>query len=276
MRRILALLALSCAALVSCSSAPTAPRAATLDFTQDAADRYVTRWSSPSESYLTTLRTQYGLDAVVSGARSDFERVRLVSRWVRGRWEHNGDNVADPGDPLSILQGAARGQRFRCVEYAVVLSGALNALGIPARVLGLKTQDVETRATGAGHVVAEAYLRDQGKWVLVDGQWDAIPMLGGVPLNAVELQRALARRERGLGVTSISRTDAAAYFAWTAPYLYYFDAALDQRVGVRTQAGALMLVPVGAKNPTVFQQKYPMGVMTYTHNVDAFYAPPAP
>jgi hypothetical protein len=58
------------------------------------------------------------------------------------------------------------------------------------------------------------------------------------------------------------------------PYLYYFDAAIDQRVGVPTAAGALMLVPLGAKNPTVFQRTMSLGRMTYTHNADAFYSRP--
>lgn len=54
-------------------------------------------------------------------------------------------------------------KRFRCVEYSIVAAGALNALGIPARTVGLRTKYVETELWSAGHVVAEAYLKDLGK-----------------------------------------------------------------------------------------------------------------
>lgn len=230
--------------------------------------------STPGDSYLTRLRAEYGLDKVVAGERSDYGRLRAVSRWVRSRWEHNGSNEPQKPDPISILREAAEGKRFRCVEYALVLSAALNSIGIPARVLALKTEDAETRESGAGHVVAEAYLSDRGKWVMVDGQWDVIPTLRGRPLNAVELQRALSRRQRGLGVDSLSGADAAEYFAWVAPYLFYFDTKFDSRYEGARQTQSLMLVPVGAKQPTVFQRKWPLR-MVYTHSVRAFYPKPS-
>jgi hypothetical protein len=232
-------------------------------------------WSDSASAYLDSLRAHYPPSTTLpAGATTDYARVQAVSRWVRGRWEHNGDNVAAPGDPISVLQQAARGQRFRCVEYAVVLAGVLQSVGVRARVLGLKTADVETRATGAGHVVAEAWLREQGRWVMVDGQWDAIPTLDGQPLDAVAFQRALAARAPGLGVTSLSRTDPAAYFAWVGPYLHYFDVRRDQRLGVATGAEGVMLVPLGAPRPTRFQRTGSLGPLTYTHSVADFYAPP--
>lgn len=263
--------------LTGCGSSPAEPSASVphLTFLEGPTEEvFQRRWSAPSEPYLTLLRERYELDAVVRGAGGDYERLQRVSRWVRSRWEHNGDNVPHASDPLSILAEAATGRRFRCVEYSIVLSGALNSLGIPARVVGLKTADVETRASGAGHVVAEAYLHDQGKWVLVDGQWDVIPTLGGVPLNAVELQRALAERAPGLGVVSLSGASAREYFSWTAPYLFYFDAQLDHRFGAVREPGVLMLVPIGAARPRVFQRIQPLLHHSYTHSLAAFYAPP--
>lgn len=236
---------------------------------------YTFRRSEPGGAYLTRLREQYRLDEVVAGRGGDYERVRAVSRWVRSRWEHNGSNEPQRPDPLSILEEAARGKRFRCVEYAAVLAAALDALGIPARVLALKTEDVETRASGAGHVVAEAYLADLHKWVMVDGQWDVIPTLRGRPLNAVELQRALARQPEGLGVDSFSGTTAEKYFAWVAPYLFYFDTKFDSRFEGAENGYSLMLVPVGAKEPQVFQRKWGIGKMVYTHSLRAFYPEPA-
>lgn len=235
---------------------------------------YIFRRSQPTDAYSTTLRTTYHLDQVVAGQPTDLARVRAVCAWVHGRWQHDGNNQPQHRDPISILEEAAQGQRFRCVEYGVVLSGALTALGIPARVLALKTADVETRASGAGHVVTEAWLADQHKWVLADGQWDVVPLLNGQPLNAVELQRALAAHTPGLRVASASGATTRRYSRWIQPYLYYFDIGFDIRLDAKRVPGRLMLVPVGAKNPLVFQARNPIADMRYTHSLSSFYAAP--
>ena len=251
-------------------------KVATLKFDEKPSTQsYAFRWDQTSSPYLTDLRNEYKLEEIIAGKKSDYEKMQAVCHWVRTRWEHNGSNEPQRPDPIGILQEAATGKRFRCVEYGIVISGALNALGIPARVLGLKTKDVETRESGAGHVVAEAYLRDQKKWIMIDGQFDVIPVLNGQPLNAVEFQRALAEAKPGLSVYSFSGTQANNYFFWVAPYLFYFDTELDARVGlIGKNAGSMMLVPIGEKEPTVFQRKWPIGKMQYTHSIADFYPQP--
>ncbi len=228
-------------------------------------------------AYLARLRAEYRLDTVVAGAGSDLERVRRMSRWARRQWEHNGSNEPARPDPLSILAEARTGRRFRCVEYAEVLAAALSAVGVPARVLGLQRADIETASSGAGHVVAEAYLADRGRWVLVDGQWDVIPFRGAEPLNAVELQRALAERAPDLRVESLSGTGTRRYSRWIAPYLFYFVATPRAwTTGAAAGSVRVMLVPLGAKAPRVFQRRFPQGHYVATHSAAAFYAPPAP
>ena len=235
--------------------------------------------SAPDDPYLVRLRAEHALDAVVAGAGTDLDRVRRLSAWTRSRWDHNGFNEPSAPDPLTILAEAAAGQRFRCVEYAVVLAGALNAVGVPARVLGLKTADVETRALGAGHVVAEAYLADLGRWVMVDGQFDFIPVLDGEPLSALDLQGALATRPGDVAFERLSEggISPGRYRRFIGPYLYYFDVRLDQRytAGGDRDRRLLTLGPVGAPMPTVFQRTSPMGPQVYTHSAAAFYAAPA-
>lgn len=233
------------------------------------------QWSSPDEPYLRALRAVYGLDTLVAEKQSELDKVQAICRWVHGLWEHNGDNTPRHDDPIWILQEIKQGRRFRCVEYAIVVNGCLNAVGVRSRILALKTEDMETRESGAGHIVVEAYLRDLGKWALVDGQWDMIPVLNGVPLNAVELQRALAQQTPGIGVLSFSGTAGDAYLQWIEPYLFYFDLPLDNRVGVPDcSSKRVMLVPMGRQNPTVFQRKHPLGDMVYTHSDRVFYARP--
>jgi transglutaminase-like putative cysteine protease len=251
-----------------------APPARTLKFTDERVTLPFTfRLSAPDDPYLARLREEYALGELVKGKRSEYEKVRAVSRWVRTRWEHNGSNMPEKPDPISILEEAKQGKRFRCVEYSAVLAGALNAVGVRARVLSLLTEDVETRESGAAHVVAEAYLVDKKKWVMVDGQYDVIPTLKGKPLGAVEFQRALAKREKGLGVDTFSDVKADGYFEWVAPYLFYFITKFDGRYGVAASRKELVLVPVGAKEPKVVQRKWPIGDVVYTNSLRAFNDP---
>jgi hypothetical protein len=221
---------------------------------------------------LVQLRTDYQLDAVVAGAKSDYERVQRLTHWVNGRWQHSGSNTPSKPDPLTILAEAAQGRSFRCVEYATVTAAAAQALGLPARVLGLKRADMETATAGAGHVVAEVWLPSPGKWVMADAQWDVVPAGSGTPLSAVELQRAVADRRLDLRVGGPFPFKEATYLPWVAPYLYYFDYTLDQRPG----AGGtrVMLVPAGAREPVLFQGTASLGEVLYVHDPALFYAAP--
>ena len=151
---------------------------------------------------------------------------------------------------------------------------------MPARVLALKTKDVETTTSGAGHVLLEVYLKDMNKWVLLDGQYDVMPVLNGVPLNAVEFQNAIATNYDKLEIRSMSATGKEDYVKWIYPYLYYFDVMFDNREEIDIARekvdgkSALMLVPTNAKKPTVFQVKNPINYVVYTHSLADFYAPP--
>ncbi|TGE29396.1 transglutaminase-like domain-containing protein [Hymenobacter metallicola] len=263
-----------------CGSSPsfaqrTSAKSQPLEFALTAdATSYTFQYSTPDEDYLTNLRATYALDDIVAGKSTDLEKVKTLCTWVHNRWVHNGRNRARKADPLSILHDAALGQEFQCIEYSIVLSGVLTAIGIPTRAVYLKTADVETRRDGAGHAVAEAWLRDQQKWVMIDGQWDVVPMLNNTPLNAVELQKALATNAPGLRIETASQTKQKSYLNWLEPYLYYFDTVLDSRFGVNAPPSGLMLVPIGAKCPTVFQHDTPIRRMRYTNSVTTFYPNP--
>ncbi|WP_347159750.1 transglutaminase-like domain-containing protein [Pontibacter chitinilyticus] len=231
-------------------------------------------------AYLQELRTRYNLDAVVAGAANDTEKALRMVHWVHQQWQHNGMNEPSNPDALTILSEAKEGKQFRCVEYGIVATTCLNAMGLPARVLGLKMKDAETIESGAGHVLLEVYLPDLKKWTLLDGQFDVMPVLNNVPLNAVEFQQAIAKHYDKLEIRSLSGTSKAGYVKWVYPYLYYFDVKFDNREGVafeRVTVGgksSLMLVPVGAKQPTVFQKIRPIDYCQYTNAVADFYAAP--
>ena len=230
--------------------------------------------------YLQTLREQYKLDEVVLGAANDTEKALRMVNWVHKQWKHNGANEPSSPDALTILSEAKDGKQFRCVEYGIVTTAALNAIGLPARTMGLKMKDVETVESGAGHVLLEVFLPDMHKWVMLDAQFDVMPVLKNVPLNAVEFQNAIANNYEDLEIRSLSGTSKASYVTWVAPYLYYFDVRFDNREVLGAERAtfnskqSLMLMPVGAKVPKVFQGKFPMDYLEYTTCLVDFYQAP--
>jgi hypothetical protein len=244
---------------------------------------YTITMDDPNNPSMVELRTKYGLEDLVRGAADDYDKLKRVTAWVQKQWEHNGNNSPSKSDPLTILKEVSEGKRFRCVEYAIVVTGCTRSLGMSSRTLGLMQPDVETAESGAGHVVAEVWLRQFGKWVMVDGQWGAIAEGKGVPLNAVELQDAIARKDPTLTIRFVSQTTTvdrqANYIEWIIPYLYYFKFACDQRFyrrgaqGRPAQQGLIMLVPKGANKPKAFQRHAAFQGATYISNPKAFYPP---
>ena len=234
--------------------------------------------------YYRQLRQEYHLNEVIKDSRTDREKALAILSWTNQQWEHNGSNQPSKSDAITILKEAQSGMKFRCVEYGIVSTDALLAVGMKARVLGLETRDVETVKSSAGHVLAEVWLREENKWAMIDGQFNVMPILNGVPLNAVEFQRAIIEKQDFKLVNSqgeVSAKTKRSYLNFVPPYLYYFDVEFDMRQNIakadlHKEDGktSLMLVPVGANNPTVFQRKYPMNRHVYTHSLQSFYAQP--
>lgn len=230
------------------------------------------------EQYASALRTLCGLDKLCEGATSDLERVRRVCAYVHRLWEHDGGGRAKNQDPISIVQEAAKGGRFSCVEYATLVSACLNSIGIPARELSLMMPDVESSLIGGGHMAAEAWLADQKKWVFVDAQEDVVPSIQGGALSAVGFQAALAQRSRDLSLRGEAGEmgEPSRYPIELAESLFYFRARLDNRVAkARPYTGALLLLATGVEQPKVFQRWLPLQGDVATRSLAAFYAPPA-
>lgn len=121
--------------------------------------------------------------------RSDSAWVtaRQLTAWVSQLWQQANAHI-DHGDAIDIIEAAQAGQRFDAREYAVVLAQGLNALGIPARRTGLR-QRHHHFGVGKGYIVAEAWIDDLDRWVLLDAQHGAYwADAEGTPLSAIELQ----------------------------------------------------------------------------------------
>jgi len=116
--------------------------------------------------------------------------------WVANRWRYSPTTYFGPPDANMILDRVAAGGRFGAVEYAIVLSQALNAQEIPARRLVLFADGYHARPD-ASHQVAEAWIDDLGKWVLLDGRNGATWRdSDGTPLGSLELQRRYLTADR--------------------------------------------------------------------------------
>jgi hypothetical protein len=235
-----------------------------------------------ADTYLTTLKQEH-LASAASNQGNDLQHVLAIVNWTHSLWRHNGRNEPSRQDALTIIKEAKEGKNFRCVEYARVSADALLALGIKARVLALKTKNAETKKSGAGHVLTEAWLPAYEKWVLADAQFNLVPTVDNVPLNAVELQQAIAAKRKITFVDAsgpVSEGRGNRYLRFITPYLYFFDVELDQQQIPYAkkfkidQASSLMLVPLGARNPAVFQKRFPLDYVMYTNSLKDFYQAP--
>ena len=235
-------------------------------------------------TYLRELRDGHDLTTVVAGATSDRGRALRVLDWTNRQWKGHGKKLPSSSDALTILEEAGSGRKFRCVEYSTVASAALSALGMPSRRVGLKKKTVETAVAGGGHMVIEVWLADEGKWAVLDGEYNLMPVVNGKALTAVEFKRAL-QSDQSIdfvsGAGPVKPTRQKRYLDFIERYLYYFNVRFDERklpepyervaFEGKTQ---LMLVPKGAAEPTRFQRKQPMDKFVYTRSVADFYAAP--
>ena len=261
----------------SCNGAPKIA----LQFDTTSQNTELMFWYERNENnqFLDSLRSLFPIDSLIQNAQNDTERVIKIQNWVHRQWRHDGNNQPTRSDAISILKEAQAGANFRCVEYAIVATAALNSVGLISRTVFLKTEDVETRQFGAGHVVTEVFLNDLQRWVFIDPQFDVMLFLNGVPLNAVELQQAIAENLNELEIRTSRRVSRNRYARWIFPYLHFFSFNFDNREGVDNRERVdgqrqLMLVPLGANRPTVFQRRFPLDDILCTHSLKDFYAPP--
>jgi len=238
-------------------------------------------YEKPAGLYFDTLRSQYPVGQVIKNDRSDKEKVLSILNWTHHQWKHDGNSTPSKNDALTILKEAKAGGRFPCFAYSIVLRDQLVANGYKARVLYLKSKDASTKQGSPGHVVTEVYLNDLKKWAYVDGQFNAMPTLNGVPLNAVEFQHALSHNYDKVVIASRDKIVKEEYVAFANDYLYYFDTALDNRSLPADQRfsidgkRSLMLVPEGAPELDkidFWQMK--IDYCVYTRSMQDFYAVP--
>ncbi len=238
-------------------------------------------YPNQANEYLSNLKQKYPIN-FGSNISSEKDTVLSILNWTNSRWEHSGNNSPKKNDGISILEEAESGGRFPCFAYAIVLRDQLTSLGYKARTVYLKTQDAKTRKGSPGHVATEVYLDDLKKWIFIDGQFNVMPTLNGVPLNAVEFQNAINNNYEQFKLESLGNKVVSKryYVNFVYDYLFYLDTALDNRYDKKERVTiddkrSLMLVPKGSKNLD-FINFWNMKVdyCLYTNSLSDFYEPP--
>jgi transglutaminase superfamily protein len=219
--------------------------------------------SSDSSGFpnLSRVVPELQLDKLPTRGNTDYNKLLRVARWVSEQWASCDHGTVGATPAVSELGRT-------CSEHASVMAGAAQASGMPARVVELLPRDVERKADS--QAVAEVWLESLRKWSLADGQYGIVPQLNGVPLNAIELQSALASGEE---VTC--GTDALTCVRWrdsVLQYLFYFEYHQAVAQGGRAP---LILKPVGAGQPHSRKgDKAAFGQALYISNPDLLYDPP--
>jgi hypothetical protein len=140
---------------------------------------------------LKLLRERYQLDKVIAPGRTELEQLMLLRYWVRNQWHSAwGSHPAawmPPWDALVILESKDQPDCLTmCTHYACVFTQCCLALGWNARHCILDH-----------HCVAEVWVEQYGKWVMMDAGNSAQRAdvglhfeRAGVPLSARELHLA--------------------------------------------------------------------------------------
>ncbi|MGA2066686.1 MAG: transglutaminase-like domain-containing protein [Thermoguttaceae bacterium] len=147
-------------------------------------------FDSPKHPKIVQLRTEYKLDELVKDAKTDIERAAALKKWVAGALKFGtpAPDVFSDWSAVALLARARNGQVVWCGQAAMVFQQACLALGMPARFIELGIPQ-----TPACHFTTEVFLREQGKWAVVDAtplkEYEVYYTVGGVPQSALEMHR---------------------------------------------------------------------------------------
>ncbi|MEK2646495.1 transglutaminase-like domain-containing protein [Bdellovibrio sp. BCCA] len=134
------------------------------------------------------LRSYTKIEKIFSKHETDFVQALKIAKFTSEAWGHDGFN-SNPKkqDALTILKLADKGASFACVQFASVFVQLCQSVGIPARVLNVRTKHPDLGSSGHGHVTAEYFDNQLCKWVWIDPQIHAYALNRNTPLSYNEL-----------------------------------------------------------------------------------------
>ena len=171
------------------------PEGGTVRLVSDGVQRIV---SSPVEfgyerrdqEDLIWLRETFGLDKVIAGKETEFDKLHALMRWVARRpndrhkgWQGDGPY---PWHIRQVLAERGGGTIFgHCMSYCEVMLTAASALGWQGRHWAIHG------VRDTSHEVPEIWIDELGKWVFFDPSLDTYyaAQPGGEPLSLIEMHR---------------------------------------------------------------------------------------
>jgi hypothetical protein len=121
-------------------------------------------------------------------------KVVAIRKWVREQeedaqyYDARGALVDDTEEPERLLDEQKRGVRSACRRFSYILVGALLSIGEDARIIAV-TGDIHRSALE--HELVEVWIKELGKWVLVDPTIDALVLIDKHPASALEAYEAV-------------------------------------------------------------------------------------
>jgi transglutaminase-like putative cysteine protease len=145
-------------------------------------------YEAPLHPRMVALRRKYKLDAVVSGAASETERLVRLRNWVAQQWNYQPPAVNYPGWDADEILTRKYGY---CVQYAIVMMQTAISLGHQARfVFGHNPGPQE-----GGHEVCEIWSNEHRKWIFFDvnGNYHYVDPASHVPMSMLEVHDLLLK-----------------------------------------------------------------------------------
>ena len=151
-------------------------------------------FDSPKHPKIVELRREYKLDDVIAGAKTDLERAVRLKNWTAKALKFGTPTpeVFSDWSAVALLARAKKGQPVWCGQAAMVFQQACLAVGLPARFIELGRPQ-----NPANHFTTEVYLREHGKWAVIDATplkaYDLYYTVDGVPQTALEMHNHVVR-----------------------------------------------------------------------------------
>jgi len=181
-------------------------------------------FDSPSHPKLVQLRIKQKLDEVVKDAKTDLDRALALKRWVGTNWKFATPEPETFRDwsAVALLERGKQGKWGWCGQAAMLFQQACIAVGLPARFIELGRPE-----TPACHFTTEVYLRQQGKWAVVDAtplpDFDLYYAVEGIPQSALEMHRRVVgsamQRVREVHSDRTSEVESQKSPAWSFYYV---------------------------------------------------------
>jgi len=132
--------------------------------------------------------------------QADMTMLTHIAEWVRTKMTFGSSGATAITGSADAVQSPSSRSGL-CDRYARYFAAACQSAGIPARIIELN-----------GHVVPEAFLRESGRWIMVDPTLGYYISSDGVPLSVAEIINAYRKgRQTKAAVFASERGDDSIY-----------------------------------------------------------------